>query len=425
MHLDFGQYLWKDMAEAPVSFHDPSSCFSDQEWKLLQEWQKELYRNVMKEIHQALISLGPLIASTVFSLITKEKEELMPTDNGDSERRDFGNNFPGDGSNSPGVLLGINRDLGTSLGSGPRHQNQCLNTGSCFDTEICLKKEEPPCYQLGEKVGESSSDTNLGHEFISFCIKREEDKNSMGNLDCERRADSSCPRDDGPLGRIWKAEGNQQSPEHIPVHRAGAGTGNTKVLQRKEMENICISHPSSENDPECGEKTTIPQESGFMNTTRMDVYEGNRNTERSDFSNEEYWMNASRGALSTTSHNTLQNWSPFLSAYSEPNLHYRDLLLNTQKPVTLERPYQCTECYKSFARKQHFIVHLRTHTGEKPYQCSECKKTFSQMHNLSRHQRLHGGEKPHQCTECGKCFSRKYILIGHQRLHKGKAAHMT
>ncbi|XP_078508773.1 uncharacterized protein LOC144768754 [Lissotriton helveticus] len=61
--------------EVQITFHDAPAYFSDEEWKLLHDWQKELYRNVMKEIHQALISLGPLITTTISSLRAKEKQE--------------------------------------------------------------------------------------------------------------------------------------------------------------------------------------------------------------------------------------------------------------------------------------------------------------------------------------------------------------
>ena len=46
------------LLQVQISIQDAFAWFSKEEWKLLQEWQKELYRNVMKEIHQALISLG-------------------------------------------------------------------------------------------------------------------------------------------------------------------------------------------------------------------------------------------------------------------------------------------------------------------------------------------------------------------------------
>ncbi|XP_069509278.1 E3 ubiquitin-protein ligase TRIM39-like [Ambystoma mexicanum] len=67
----------RDSEKAPFTFHDVAACFSEEEWQLLQEWQKELYKNIMKEIHQALFSLGAPIASSIFSLRAKEMEYLQ------------------------------------------------------------------------------------------------------------------------------------------------------------------------------------------------------------------------------------------------------------------------------------------------------------------------------------------------------------
>ncbi|XP_078527750.1 uncharacterized protein LOC144799973 isoform X2 [Lissotriton helveticus] len=77
----------RDAPQTPVTFQDVAACFSQEEWKLLQEWQKDLYRNVMKEIHKALISLGPVIAASVFSVRAKETDNIYHMDQQDSERR--------------------------------------------------------------------------------------------------------------------------------------------------------------------------------------------------------------------------------------------------------------------------------------------------------------------------------------------------
>ncbi|XP_010158606.1 PREDICTED: zinc finger protein 282-like, partial [Eurypyga helias] len=42
----------------PVAFNDASFSFSEEEWKSLNEWQKELYRHIMKGNYEAVVSMG-------------------------------------------------------------------------------------------------------------------------------------------------------------------------------------------------------------------------------------------------------------------------------------------------------------------------------------------------------------------------------
>uniref|UniRef100_A0A8C6X8Z6 C2H2-type domain-containing protein n=1 Tax=Naja naja TaxID=35670 RepID=A0A8C6X8Z6_NAJNA len=59
---------------------------------------------------------------------------------------------------------------------------------------------------------------------------------------------------------------------------------------------------------------------------------------------------------------------------------------------SLDKPFKCFECEKSFSVRSKFDTHERIHTGERPYKCLECGKSFRVRGYLYRHQRIHTGE---------------------------------
>jgi hypothetical protein len=52
-----------------------------------------------------------------------------------------------------------------------------------------------------------------------------------------------------------------------------------------------------------------------------------------------------------------------------------------------ERPYKCSQCFKTFRKKVHLNQHCRIHSGEKPYGCDFCEKRFTQLSHLWQHTR--------------------------------------
>ncbi|XP_069463734.1 uncharacterized protein [Ambystoma mexicanum] len=184
----------QDSDKAPVTFRDVAAYFSDDEWKLLHEWQKELYSNVMKEIHQAMVSLGPLIATSVFSLRAKEKEDLCLAELDDSERR-YVPDLSQSTSTNPVALSGIHREknlhVAKPLDSEVEERNDSLSTGFSYlnpDNGLRNGAESRADIMDHSGTGEESSTSSsraVSTSIVSFCIKEEVEGYSKDHLDSE------------------------------------------------------------------------------------------------------------------------------------------------------------------------------------------------------------------------------------------------
>ncbi|SCV05114.1 LANO_0H00342g1_1 [Lachancea nothofagi CBS 11611] len=75
-------------------------------------------------------------------------------------------------------------------------------------------------------------------------------------------------------------------------------------------------------------------------------------------------------------------------------------------------------CTKAFSRPSQLTEHQETvHRGLKPFRCSKCDKTFARKSHLERHMFSHSDEKPLKCSVCEKGFTTEQQLRRHAITH--------
>ncbi|XP_078520435.1 uncharacterized protein LOC144785353 isoform X2 [Lissotriton helveticus] len=191
----------QEIEKAPITFHDVADSFSEEEWNLLHEWQKDLYNTVMKEIHQAMLALGPLIANSVFSLRSKEKEEPCTMEREECEKRQNGNRSTSEATSSAVALLKKTREetkfLKTQKKTDKRENNDYTRRGNqSQNSDNVLRKE----WELETSVtvhqnadaADCSINPNSGHPFVapvaSISRKVEDVTYSMDQRNSAKRA---------------------------------------------------------------------------------------------------------------------------------------------------------------------------------------------------------------------------------------------
>ena len=88
---------------------------------------------------------------------------------------------------------------------------------------------------------------------------------------------------------------------------------------------------------------------------------------------------------------------------------------------TGETPYECYDCEEKFATKEILYQHAYYRHGGEIFQCEMCEELFNTKGNLNRHLLVvHTVDKPYVCTVCDKSFPYQSVLKNHFRTHTGK-----
>ncbi|XP_077148039.1 zinc finger protein 354A-like isoform X1 [Ranitomeya variabilis] len=359
-----------------VTFNDVAVYFSLREWELLADWQRKLYRNIMKEIHGALTALGYEIANP--SILVRIQQSDDPY-YGSQDAQEV----------SAHTWKPLSHKLEENMADCAESSSELPSVKP--DLLLRVKMEnvsnEQRCQTTAPKVEaeEEDSSSMVFNPELALWIKQEEGV-MIGESSSTLKQDSTLPAvedvtvEQHLTGPVKSTEVGQPLPETL--------VGNLLRYFDEEREKHARLNGAFSGLPVQPQPLLVPDEGSQLFTIDWGL----------------------RGDQTTMA-------KQYKCPYCEKSFLRSTQLREHERTHTGERPYQCLKCPKSFSRSTQLKDHQRTHTGERPFQCTECGKTFTHSSNLIHHRRTHTGEKPHKCNMCPKSFSQNSDLNRHQRTH--------
>ncbi|XP_066482977.1 zinc finger protein 398-like [Tiliqua scincoides] len=430
--------------KVPVTFDNDVVSFSMQEWANLEEWQKELYKNITKGHYEPLISLDAAISRAGIVPQTEQGEpprvmhpqfmveKVFPTE----PRTE-----PEPLASKEDLLSWIKQEEPPGKGKWERETPPML----CYDDSVMIKSEEPSRPEgssltlpgRGELSGMPGEDAFYDPQPERRCEGQagpqeqpaahpaqrleEPPQNKRGSCDLEAAQPEACLKRE-PFGCVRGREG-LACEEQVGEELYGEGTILTlepraqqtaEAYACSELKGGLDTQPLAQAVGKPHTCSLCPR--SFRLKTSLLIHQRTHTVGKSDsaFVCPDCGCGFShQGQL--TRHQASHADRPHQCSECHKAFNRKSSLVVHQKTHRERpRPFQCPQCSKTFIRKQHLDDHTRTHTGEKPYQCPECEKRFAEKSKLTNHYRIHTGERPYQCGQCDKRFVRAHHLVKHQ-----------
>ncbi|XP_043942901.1 zinc finger protein 850-like [Protopterus annectens] len=409
------------MLTVPETFEDVAVAFSEEEWKLLRKHDKELYREVMVQNYESMISLGYNIPPETLLLLLKAVDGVP---DGDIEGKSTTEQ-----KNLKDYLYSIRKtecsqtcSQQSLLGAPKLHHptqtlQQCAQTGNGYDgLHLGPLPQIPPGYKRKKS---SDLDTSQKAHTETKPYKCAECSKCFTYLSKLQRHLSThtgekpfkCAECSKSFAHKWHLKSHQSSHTGYKPHKC---VECSKCFSRKcELVRHQLTHMGLK-PYKCAQCSK-----SFTQISTLRQHQALHSEDKPCKCAECSKCFAQKQQLRRHQHTHAEN-KPYKCTECSKSFTCMSYLQQHRFSHSGEKPYKCAECSKSFSCSSNLVRHQAVHTGEKPYKCTECGKCFSQSSTLMQHQTIHTGDKPYQCTECSKCFSRSTTLMRHRAIHTGQ-----
>ncbi|XP_074802613.1 LOW QUALITY PROTEIN: uncharacterized protein LOC141983405 [Natator depressus] len=393
-----------EVPKVPVTFDDISVYFNEQEWKSLNEWQKELYKNTIKGNYETLISLDYAVSKPdILSRIERGEEPYIGDLQDSKERKISIEPCVNSPVAAPGQWCQTEQGAEPCVGEqgNAKERGVPADPSTVFGCDVLswIKLEEQSCAEDQEHFGEGalSTDPYAGCQAsarYASCWRDVEEEPSVQDMQVseERQIHTELCADEVIVIKTEVQE-HEEDPEDLELRDMLLGSSGESVSQSlvatTAWEGQCgsLTPTRSLAGTVLGEPTSSGRALGGTNP--LLVHQASHAGGRP-------YITCTKGGKS------------FRLKVSFGKQH---------RSCSRERPYQCTECARSFRCHLEFIRHYASHTGERPYKYTSCEQTYSRKCLLLNHRQVRVEERPFQCVVCGKSFQLKGSFLRHQWGH--------